>query len=67
MIDTSKYEPTSNCGHEECNDGYDCEDRKMAQTLMWIYYKGEMVFYLICKNGFEWKEIWTYKGSEWLD
>ena len=66
MIDTDKYEPTSNCGHEECNDGYDCEDRKCTDAYV-DYYKGEMVFYLICKNGFEWKEIWTYKGGEWLD
>ena len=66
MIDTSKYEPTSNCGHEECNDGYDCEDRKCTHAYV-DYYKGEIVFHLICKSGFEWKETWTYKGGDWLD
>ena len=66
MIDTDKYESTSNCGYEECNGGHACEDKKCTHAYA-DFNKGEMVFHLKCKNGFEWIETWTYKGSDWLD
>jgi|MDSZ01.3.fsa_nt_gb hypothetical protein len=59
----SEYEPTSNCGYEECNAGYACEDTVCTHAYV-DFHEGQMVFHLKCKNGFEWTETWAYERSD---
>lgn len=61
MIDTDKYESTSNCGYEECNGGHACED-KNAHTLMWISIRVKWSFISNVKMGLNGKKHGHTKG-----